>query len=128
MDNNTINKSSDQISPIIPPALKKIPTKLIILFGAIAVIILGLFAAIIALAVKKKKKEIKVTEKIINNGTSKDPNNTGNNTENIREILGYMGYMEPWYDVFGNKTTNISYAKNGKITNTFKTSGEHYNQ
>ena len=123
MDNNTINKSSDQISPIIPPAPKKIPTKLIILFGTIAVIILGLLAAIIALAVKKKKKEIKVTEKIINNGTSEG----SNITEYISGILGSMGYMEPWYDVFGNKTTNISYAKNGKITNTFKTSGEHYN-
>ena len=124
MDNNTINKSSDKIDPIVPPPPKKFPTNLLILFGAIAAIILGLLAAIIALAVKNKKKEIKVTEKIINNRTSEEPNIT----EYYMGIIGSMGYMEPWYDVFGNKTTNISYAKNGKITNTFKTSGEHYNQ
>ena len=59
MDHNTINKSSDQISPIIPPPGRKAPTNLIILFGAIAVVILGLLAAIIALAVKNKKRKLK---------------------------------------------------------------------
>jgi len=119
MDHNTINKSSDQIAPIIPPPPKKTPTNLIILFGAIAAIILGLLAAIIALAVKKKKKEIKIVEKI-NNGTE-----GFNFTE---YILSNMGYLEPWYDVFGNKTSNISYAKNGKISNTFKTGGKNYKE
>lgn len=121
MDHNTINKSSDQINQNIPPPSRKTPTNLIILFGAIAVVVLGLLAAIIALAVKKKKKEIKVVEKEkIINGTSEGFNFT-------EFIAGQMGYLEPWYDVFGNKTTNISYAKNGKIINTFKIDGAHYN-
>ena len=32
MDNNTINKSSDKIDPIVPPPPKKFPTNLLILF------------------------------------------------------------------------------------------------
>ena len=115
---HTINKSSDQINPIVPSPSKKTPTNLIILLGVIEAIILGFLAAIIVLAVKNKKKETKIIEKIINNSTSE---------ENVTEyIMENMGYIEPLYYVFGNKY--ISYVKDGKITNTFKISDENYNQ
>ena len=37
------------------------------------------------------------------------------------------GYDEPWNDLYGNRTINIPYFKDDKISNTFKKGGDNYN-
>ena len=58
-------------------------------------------------------------------------NNYDQTTDNIENDISEQswfksGYRESWYDVFGNKTDNIKYSKDGKIENTSKNSGTNY--
>ena len=43
-------------------------------------------------------------------------------------IFVRSGYREPWYDLYGNKTENISYVENDIIPNSFKIGGDNYNE
>ena len=89
----------------------------IMLFGLI-ILVVALLIGIIALAVKKNKEK-----EIIKYITKEDEQN--NKSE---QILLKSGCREPWYDVFGNKTDNISYSFNKKIENTFKAGGNNYDE
>ena len=41
-------------------------------------------------------------------------------------LLEINGFKEEWYDIFGNRTINISYAENNIISNSFKKNGANY--
>ena len=41
-------------------------------------------------------------------------------------LLEINGFKEKWYDIYGNRTINISYLENDVIPNTYKKSGSNY--
>ena len=41
-------------------------------------------------------------------------------------LLEINGFKEEWYDIFGNRTINISYAENNVIPNSFHKNGANY--
>ena len=41
-------------------------------------------------------------------------------------LLEINGFVEKWYDIYGNRTINISYLENGIIPNTYKKDGVNY--
>ena len=41
-------------------------------------------------------------------------------------LLEINGFIEKWYDIYGNRTINISYLENGVIPNTYKKDGANY--
>ena len=47
---------------------------------------------------------------------------------NLVYYLEKMGYVEPWYDLYGEKIENIPYFKDDKIINSFKKDGKNYNE
>ena len=82
-----------------------------------SVIILGLLIGIIVLG-NKKQKEIIITKEV---NKEEDP---------AQKILYYLldkaGYIESWNELYGQNISNIEYAKNGKIENSFKKGGANY--
>ena len=99
----------------------KLYTIIKILIIIFSIIIIGLIVGIIILSVQKKandkeeknsqdKKDIKLPEEV----------------QLSDQLAGKAGYLEPWYDLYGNKTINISYAQNDLIPNSFKEGGENY--
>ena len=51
-----------------------------------------------------------------------------NAKNNYQYNLEKMGYVEPWYDLYGEKIENIPYFKDDKIINSFKKDGKNYNE
>jgi len=43
-------------------------------------------------------------------------------------VLKKAGYEEKWHDLYGTKLSNIPYFKNDTIINTYKKSGDNYNE
>ena len=43
-------------------------------------------------------------------------------------VMSSIGYIEPWFEVYGNKTENISYTENDIILNSFKSGELNYNE
>ena len=100
----------------------KISLKLKIFIGLLLVIIIGLLITIIILAVKK------VGKNDTNESTSNLQKTYELENKNEEQILMKSGKIEPWYDVYGNKTDYIKYSKNGKIENSFKINGINYEE
>ena len=49
-----------------------------------------------------------------------------NNKSEEEYLLEINGFKEEWYDIYGNRTINISYLENDIIPNTFKQKGKNY--
>jgi acetyl esterase/lipase len=74
---------------------------------------------VIVLGVKKQKEKI-ITKEI-----------SANNEEaQLQQFFNYItnkaGYIESWNELYGQNISNIEYAKNGKIENSFKKGGANY--
>ena len=108
--NDALNGSDNQIRP-------KILFRFKIITIILSVIILGLLIGIIVLG-NKKQKEIIITKEV---NKEEDP---------AQKILYYLlvkaGYIESWNELYGQNISNIEYAKNGKIENSFKKGGANY--
>ena len=108
--NDALNGSDNQIRP-------KILFRFKILTIILSVIILGLLIGIIVLG-SKKQKEIIITKEV---NKEEDP---------AQKIFYYLldkaGYIESWNELYGQNISNIEYAKNGKIENSFKKGGANY--
>lgn len=108
--NDALNGSDNQTT-------RKILFKFKIITIILSVIILGLLIGIIVLGIKKQK-EIIITKEV---NKEEDP---------AQKILYYLldkaGYIESWNELYGQNISNIEYAKNGKIENSFKKGGANY--
>jgi len=108
--NDALNGSDNQIR-------QKVLFRLKIITIILSVITLGLLIGIIILGIKKQK-EIIITKEV---SKEEDP---------IQKILHYLldkaGYIESWNELYGLNISNIEYAKNGKIENSFKKGGANY--
>ena len=109
---DNLNDIEDAINPKFPLKFKII---IIILF----VVIVGLLAGVIVLAVKKQKEKI-ITKEVVKE-KEEDP---------IEQLGNYLkdkaGFIESWNELFGESKSNVSYAKNDKIENSFKVGGANY--
>ena len=115
---NDTEKSGDYeretITPeTIAPKSSIFPPKIKFIICCLIFIIIGLVIAIIIFSLRKEKKE------------KKEENNQDDFN---REIYEKAGYLEPWNDLFGIRMPNLSYDKNDIIINSFKKSGENYNE
>ena len=90
------------------------------------IIIIGLLIGIIILSVKKK--EVKSEENEENEEKSKENAIPLPSQSQQSQLYEKAGYLEPWYDLYGNKTKNISYAENNLITNSYKIGGSNYKE
>jgi len=89
------------------------------------IIIIGLLIGIIILAVKKKEvKNEKNGEEPKENAQREIPLPS----QSQQQLYEKAGYLEPWYDLYGNKTINISYAENNLISNSYKINGINYKE
>jgi len=108
--NDALNGSDNQVR-------QKVLFRLKIITIILSVIILGLLIGIIVLGIKKQK-EIVITKEV---NKEEDP---------IQKMLYYLmdkaGYIESWNELYGLNISNIEYAKNGKIENSFKKDGANY--
>ena len=48
------------------------------------------------------------------------------NEDNEDYLLEINGFKEKWYDIYGNRTINISYLENDVVPNTYKKNGLNY--
>ena len=96
----------------ITPERPKCPIQAKILICCLILIIIGLVITILILSFRKDKKE--------------EENN--NQNDDKREIYEKAGYIEKWNDLFGIRISNLSYAKNDIIVNSFKKGGDNYNE
>lgn len=123
--NNSISTKQE-----IPENINKSNQKFkILIFSLIftIIIIIGLLIGIIILAVKKKE-EVKTED---NEDKSKENEQSVNplpSQSQQPEMYEKAGYLEPWYDLYGNKTINISYAENNLILNSYKIGGSNYKE
>lgn len=97
---------------------QKLSLKMKLFIGGLSVIIIGLLIGIIILA----------TKKVASNENDQNTTNVQKKTNELEQILMKSGNLEPWYDVYGNKTDKIKYSKNGKIENSFKINGINYEE
>ena len=63
---------------------------------------------------------------ISNNKGEKEEKEEKNNKSEEEYLLEINGFKEEWYDIYGNRTINISYLENDIIPNTFKQKGKNY--
>ena len=58
----------------------------------------------------------------------KNENNKKEEDEKSKEdyLLEINGFKEKWYDIYGNRTINISYLENDVVPNTYKKNGLNY--
>ena len=50
------------------------------------------------------------------------------NEDNEDYLLEINGFKEKWYDIYGNRTINISYVEKDKIPNSFHKNGGNYRE
>ena len=107
----------------------KISLRLKLFIGALIIIVISLVISVIFLVNKKPL----VIEKIIyKEGKSERETQSliaqeGDNKDYYDLIKEKAGYKEPWYDLYGNRIVNISYAQNNIIPNSFKVGDVNYN-
>ena len=94
------------------PKHKKIKITIAIFIIAIILLIAATIVSAILYFTKETKKEIQ-----------KENDKKQSQEEYLLEI---NGFKEKWYDIFGNRTINISYAENNIIPNTYKKGGPNY--
>ena len=82
-----------------------------VLISCLIIIVIVLIIVIIIISLSKSKNKDKDDEE-----------------DKERERYEKAGYIEIWNDLYGIKMTNLSYAKNDKIINSFKKEGENYNE
>ena len=121
MENTT---DSISIKHEIPENLNKSDKKFKILIFTI-IILIGLLIGIIILS--NKKKEIN-SEKNELKSNEKEQSNFPLLNKPQQQLYEKGGYLEPWNDLYGNKTINISYAENNLILNSYKINGINYKE
>lgn len=108
----------------VPKDLNKSDKKLKILIISLIftiIIIIGLLIGIIVLAVTKKDVKNETNEERAKSETPLE-------SQSQQQFYEKAGYLEPWYDLYGNKTINISYAENNLIPNSYKIDGINYKE
>ena len=108
---NDTEKLQDYERETITPERSKFPILAKIIICCLIFIIIGLVITIIILSFRKAKKE---------ENNEKD--------DYKRERYEKAGYIEKWNDLFGLRISNLSYAKNDIIVNSFKKGGDNYNE
>ena len=97
----------------------KVPKKLIItiIILIILVVILILISLLIFLYYNNNKGKNEV-----NNEKEKD----NSNKSEEEYLLEINGFKEKWYDIYGNRTINISYLENDVIPNSYRKNKSNY--
>jgi len=93
---------------------EQVPKKIKIIIGILIILIILLIGASIFIYFYFHNK---------NEGNKGKEEDKKSEEEYLLEI---NGFKEEWYDIFGNRTINISYAENNIISNSFKKNGANY--
>ena len=104
----------------------KVSKKIKIIIAILIIVIFLLIALSIFIYIyfnNKLKDEIDKRD-----GHKKDEDEDKNKDKKKEEeyLLEINGFVEKWYDIYGNRTINISYLENGVIPNTYKKDGVNY--
>ena len=93
---------------------EQVPKKIKIIIGILIILIILLIGASLFIYFYFNNK---------NEGNKRKEEDKRSEEEYLLEI---NGFKEEWYDIFGNRTINISYAENNIIPNSFKKNGANY--
>ena len=127
MENKLNDTSNEKEEEKEVPKESKSPNLAKILIIALIVVITGLIIGIIIYAITKSNDDKKDEEK--NDDKDKeDDKDDKDDEDDWREIYEKAGYIESWNDLYGIQKSNLSYAKNDKIINSFKKGGDNYNE
>lgn len=110
----TLDKKDENATP------KKFK-KTIIILSIIAVLVLGIMISFI-FNFHFFDDEEEPTD--IESGKSDTSDKDDDQSQNIYWENG--GFSEPWYDIFGNSTSNIPYVEGNTIENTYKSGGRNF--
>ena len=97
---------------------KKLKLTIAILIIFIIFLLAGFIIILIYFTINQKNSEKKEEEK------EKEKEDNSKSEEDY--LLAINGFKEEWYDIYGNRTINISYLENDVIPNTFKKGGANY--
>ena len=121
---NSSISTKHEISENLNKSDKKFKISIISLILTI-IIIICLLIGIIILSVKKKEiKSVKNGEESKEIEQSKIPLAS----QSQQQLYEKARNLEPRYDLYGNKTINISYAENNLISNSYKINGINYKE
>ena len=131
MENKLNDTSNEKEEENEVPKESKSPNLAKILIIALIVFITGLIIGIIIYAITKSNDDKNDEEK--NDDKDKeddkdDKDDDEDDEDDWREIYEKAGYIESWNDLYGIQKSNLSYAKNDKIINSFKKGGDNYNE